>query len=83
MSRPLVVRRAVPHLWWSKVTVYAERDARAVFGSLLGDRIFHLDKGHRLTLRVTGRDWRAGDRLEMGHLVEAARSWADIPWYWR
>lgn len=78
----LKVIRAHKTLVGSKITVEAKKDSEAFYGSLLGDRVFWLEKGERLTINVKGYDWRRGDTLSMSELVSVAWQWANIPWDW-
>jgi hypothetical protein len=82
MPAALKVTRASRALLGTRITVKAKRNAQAVFDSFLGERVFRLDEGDRLTLVVRGRDWQEGDRLSLAELVSSTRDWTKIPWAW-
>lgn len=69
-------------LWGCWITVEAQEDCGATFGSLLGDREFYLRADRQLTIRAHKSAPGVGAHIHMTTLVHLAKDWTKIPWKW-
>lgn len=60
----------------------ASENCSVVFDSFLGERIFFLEEGDRLKIRMKKNSTFKGDTFNIAYLVRNAANWANIPWSW-
>jgi hypothetical protein len=76
--------RAVRHgIFWDKVQFVATKHHEAYFETLIGEKVFWVNKGDCVTLRMSKDDfWEVGDRARSLSALITCHNQTKFPWDW-